>query len=92
MSKTVSITEENSRIEAISPPILAGGSVEDSQRSDQDDFAQAHKKLAPEEQIEHTFREIQEVIAFLDYSFERAYTVKEREYIMAYRVSYFQIL
>ena len=44
------------------------------------------KKLTPQEQIEHTMKEMQEVIAYLDYSFERAYTVKEREYIIAYRV------
>ena len=31
--------------------------------------------------------EMNEVIAFLDYSFERAYTATEKEYIMAYRVS-----
>jgi hypothetical protein len=37
--------------------------------------------------MDHSMREMQEVIAFLDYSFERAYTVKEKEYIMAYRVS-----
>ena len=44
------------------------------------------KKLTPKEQIDHTMREMQEVIAYLDYSFERAYTVKEREYIIAYKV------
>ena len=33
-------------------------------------------------------REMQEVIAFLDYSFERAFTVQEKEYIMSYKVSF----
>jgi len=30
-------------------------------------------------------REMYELVAFLDYSFERAFTVKERGYIDAYR-------
>ena len=43
------------------------------------------RKLTGEEQIEEHMREIQEMVAFLDYSFERAFTLKEKEYIMAYK-------
>ena len=43
------------------------------------------KKMKDE--IVRNKNEMNEVIAYLDYSFERAYTVKEREYIMAYQVS-----
>jgi hypothetical protein len=34
---------------------------------------------------------MQEVIAFLDYSFERAFTVQEKEYIMSYKVSQYEV-
>lgn len=30
-------------------------------------------------------KEISEMVAFLDYSFERAFTVKEKSYIRAYK-------
>jgi len=40
-----------------------------------------------QEEAQRIINEMNEVIAFLDYSFERAYTVKEREYIIAYMVS-----
>ena len=35
--------------------------------------------------IQHYIQEITEMIAFLDYSFERAFTIKEKSYIRAYK-------
>lgn len=38
-----------------------------------------------EVKIEEDLIEIQEMIAFLDYSFERAFTMNEKNYILAYK-------
>jgi hypothetical protein len=35
--------------------------------------------------IAHYIAEITEMVAFLDYSFERAFTIKEKSYIRAYK-------
>lgn len=43
------------------------------------------KKKSTEDQIEEDLVEIQEMIAFLDYSFERAFTLNEKNYILAYK-------
>ena len=32
-------------------------------------------------------KELYEVIAYMDYSFERAFTVQEKQFMLAYRVS-----
>ena len=58
------------------------------EEKEEETFGIEKKKLTPAEQIEHDMREMQEVIAFLDYSFERAFTVQEKEYIMSYKVSF----
>ena len=42
-------------------------------------------KVSVEEMIERNLVEIQEMIAFLDYSFERAFTMNEKNYILAYK-------
>lgn len=44
-----------------------------------------HKKPSSNESIQMHIREITEMIAFLDYSFERAFTIKEKSYIRAYK-------
>ena len=44
-----------------------------------------HKKPSSNESIQIHIREITEMIAFLDYSFERAFTIKEKSYIRAYK-------
>ena len=33
------------------------------------------------------YKELHEVIAYMDYSFERAFTIQEKEYMLAYKVS-----
>jgi len=47
--------------------------------------AQGQKKPSSNELIQNHVREISEMVAFLDYSFERAFTIKEKSYIRAYK-------
>lgn len=42
-------------------------------------------KPTSNELIQIYIREISEMVAFLDYSFERAFTIKEKSYIRAYK-------
>ena len=54
------------------------------------------KKLTGQELIKENVKELYEVIAYMDYSFERAFTIQEKEFMLAYKVSihppkYFQI-
>ena len=44
------------------------------------------KKLSGKEQIKEQVKEIHEVIAYMDYSFERAFTIQEKQYMLAYQV------
>ena len=45
------------------------------------------KKLEGHELIAENLKELSEVIAFMDYSFERAFTMQEKECMLAYKVS-----
>ena len=45
------------------------------------------KKLTGLELIKENVKELHEVIAYMDYSFERAFTIQEKEYMLAYKVS-----
>lgn len=46
------------------------------------------KNLTGKELIEENIKELQEVISYLDFSFERAFTIQEKEFMLAYKVSY----
>lgn len=46
---------------------------------------EGNEKPPIEDVIEADLCEIQEMIAFLDYSFERAFTLNEKNYILAYK-------
>lgn len=43
------------------------------------------KKLSAADQIAIHLVEVKEMICFLDYSFERAFTMKEKSFIRAYK-------
>ena len=45
------------------------------------------KKLEGQELIAENLKELSEVIAYMDYSFERAFTMQEKECMLAYKVS-----
>ena len=45
------------------------------------------KKPTGLDQIRESAKELHEVIAYMDYSFERAFTIQEKEYMLAYKVS-----
>ena len=47
------------------------------------------KKQTGLELCQSLFKELHEVIAYMDYSFERAFTIQEKEYMLAYKVSIF---
>jgi hypothetical protein len=47
--------------------------------------AQDKEKPSSNDLIQINVREISEMVAFLDYSFERAFTIKEKSYIRAYK-------
>ena len=44
------------------------------------------KKPTGVEAIKDNVKEVHEVIAYMDYSFERAFTIQEKEYMLAYQV------
>lgn len=44
------------------------------------------KKLTGIQAIRENMKEFHEVVAYMDYSFERAFTFKEKEYMLAYKV------
>lgn len=46
------------------------------------------KALKGKELIEENIKELQEVISYLDFSFERAFTIQEKEFMLAYKVSF----
>ena len=46
------------------------------------------KKLEGQELIAENLKELSEVIAYMDYSFERAFTMQEKECMLAYKVSF----
>ena len=62
------------------------GKEEDDEWSKHEE-EQKRKKLQGAELIEENMKEVQEVIAFMDYSFERAFTMQEKECMLAYKVS-----
>ena len=45
------------------------------------------KKLTGIELIKENVKELHEVIAYMDYSFERAFTIQEKQFMLAYKVS-----
>ena len=47
--------------------------------------AKGQKKKSSNELIQEHIMDITEMVAFLDYSFERAFTIKEKSYIRAYK-------
>jgi len=49
------------------------------------------KKLSAAEMIIQHLAEVKEMIAFLDYSFERAFTMKEKTFIRDYKEHVLQI-
>jgi len=50
-----------------------------------------NEKISPGDQILNHLTEIREMIAFLDFSFERAFTFKEKSYIRDYKQHVLQI-
>ena len=48
------------------------------------------KKLTGIELIKENVKELHEVIAYMDYSFERAFTIQEKQFMLAYKVSGFK--
>ena len=50
------------------------------------------KKLTGIELIKENVKELHEVIAYMDYSFERAFTIQEKQFMLAYKVSGFKLL
>ena len=51
------------------------------------------KKIPLQQLVKEYYKELHEVIAYMDYSFERAFTIQEKEYMLAYKVSrFFQTL
>ena len=55
--------------------------------SDKNEEPKKRKKLEGQELIAENLKELSEVIAFMDYSFERAFTMQEKECMLAYKVS-----
>ena len=49
--------------------------------------AKEPKKKSGTEEIRENVAELHEVIAYMDYSFERAFTMQEKDYMHAYNVS-----
>ena len=47
------------------------------------------KKIPLQQLVKEYYKELHEVIAYMDYSFERAFTIQEKEYMLAYKVSRF---
>ncbi len=45
------------------------------------------KKPSGPELIRENVKELYEVIAYMDYSFERAFTIQEKEFMLAYKVT-----
>ena len=45
------------------------------------------KKLTGVELIRENMKELNEVIGYMDFSFERAFTIQEKEFMLAYKVS-----
>jgi len=45
------------------------------------------KKPTGLDAIKENVKELHEVMAYMDYSFERAFTIQEKEYMLAYKVS-----
>ena len=45
------------------------------------------KKLTGIDLIKENVKELHEVIAYMDYSFERAFTIQEQQFMLAYKVS-----
>ena len=58
--------------------------------SDKHEEPKKRKKLEGQELIAENLKELSEVIAFMDYSFERAFTMQEKECMLAYKVSLFK--
>jgi len=56
-------------------------------QADEHYLADRAKKQTGLDQIKESVKELHEVIAYMDYSFERAFTIQEKEYMLAYRVS-----
>lgn len=44
------------------------------------------KKLQGIELIKENVKEVNEVIAYMDYSFERAFVIQEKQFMLAYKV------
>jgi hypothetical protein len=57
----------------------------DSENEPTNEPIEAIKKPTSNELIQMYIKEISEMVAFLDYSFERAFTIKEKSYIRAYK-------
>ena len=67
------------------PAVPANDGTTLSQDDGKNDSGQEEKGGNANEQIQIYVREISEMVAFLDYSFERAFTIKEKSYIRAYK-------
>lgn len=55
-------------------------------QADEQYMADRAKKQTGLDQIKESVKELHEVIAYMDYSFERAFTIQEKEYMLAYKV------
>jgi len=73
----------NSELEPGSSP----DKPEAANAQDEQDLVDRAKKQTGLDQIKESVKELHEVIAYMDYSFERAFTIQEKEYMLAYRVS-----
>ena len=69
------------------------GSFDGQAQKEEDDNAEDElvdtrpKKLTGIDLIKENVKELHEVIAYMDYSFERAFTIQEKQFMLAYRVS-----